>query len=325
MVLLFWGSEFKRVVMKIVFMGTPDFAVPSLKGIVEAGFEVAAVVTNPDEPRGRGLKVFPPAIKTAATELGLKVIQISSVKDPAFVKTLSDIAPDLIVVVAFRILPKEVFTIPPIGTFNLHASLLPRYRGAAPINWAIINGEHETGVTTFFLDEKVDTGKIILQKRTTIGENESAGELAGRLSLLGAEAVVDTIKIILSGNVPQIEQNGSLATKAPKITKDDCLIDWNRKASDIHNFIRGFSPEPAAYTFMKGKLLKIYNTRLTGKKATHRAGEIAIEDGALLVSCADEVVEIKELQLEGKKKLNARDFVRGARIESGAKLAGTRD
>lgn len=311
--------------MKIVFMGTPEFAVPSLKGIVEAGFEVAAVVTNPDEPRGRGLKVYPPAIKTAGTELGLPVIQTPSVKDPGFVKTLSDLAPDLIVVVAFRILPKEVFTIPPLGTFNLHASLLPRYRGAAPINWAIINGERETGVTTFFLDEKVDTGRIILQKRTPIGDNESAGELAARLSVLGAEAVVDTIKTILSGDVPQIEQNGSLATKAPKISKDDCLIDWNRRAGDVHNFIRGFSPEPAAYTFMKGKLVKIYRTRLTSDKAVRQPGELSVEGGNLRVSCADDFLEIVELQLEGKKKLDAHDFLRGARIESGTKLAGTRD
>ncbi len=310
--------------MKIVFMGTPEFAVPSLKGIVEACFEVAAVVTNPDEPRGRGLKVFPPAIKTAASDLGLRVIQTDSVRDPGFVETLTDISPDLIVVVAFRILPKEVFNIPALGTFNLHASLLPRYRGAAPINWAIINGERETGVTTFFLDEKVDTGKIILQKRLTIGEDENAGELAGRLSSLGAEAVVETVKMVASGDVPLIEQNGSLATKAPKISKDDCLIDWNRKAGDIHNFVRGFSPNPTAYTFLNGKLLKVYRTRLTGSKATGQPGELSVEEGGLMVACADEVIGIDELQLEGKKKLDARDFVRGARIESGAKLGRTR-
>lgn len=311
--------------MRIVFMGTPDFAVPSLKAVVDAGFEVEAVVTNPDEPRGRGLKVFPPAVKTTAVALGLRVIQTPSVKDPAFVSTLEDIAPDLIVVVAFRILPKEVFTIPVLGTFNLHASLLPRYRGAAPINWAIISGEPETGVTTFFLDEIVDTGKIILQKRTEIGENETAGELASRLSLLGAEAVVDTIRLIGSGDIPLIDQNASLATKAPKISKEDCLIDWNRPAADVHNFIRGFSPEPGAFTFLNGRLLKIFRTGKTGEKTAAQPGSLSVDGARLVVSCADEMLEIVEVQLEGKKRLDARDFVRGARIGSGEKLVGSRN
>ncbi len=311
--------------MKIIFMGTPDFAVPSLNGIVDAGLEVCAVVTNPDEPRGRGLRVFPPAVKTAASKLGLPVIQTSSVKDPSFIDALVDVAPDLIVVVAFRILPKEVFTIPRLGTFNLHASLLPRYRGAAPINWAIINGERETGVTTFFLDDKVDTGKVILQKKTGIGPDETAGELASRLSLIGASAVVETIRIIEDGNVPLIEQDGSLATKAPKISKDDCLIDWKRSARDLHNFIRGFSPEPAAFTFLNGKLLKVYSTRITGEKAQGGPGTLTVDGSGLNVSCADEMLEIRELQLEGKKRLDARDFVRGARIGSGARLVDTRD
>lgn len=311
--------------MKIVFMGTPEFAVPSLRAIVEAGMEVAAVVTNPDEPRGRGLKVFPPAVKNAAMDLGLSVIQTPSVKDQDFRNALADIAPDLIAVVAFRILPKEVFTIPVLGTFNLHASLLPHYRGAAPINWAIIKGERETGVTTFFLDEKVDTGKIILQKKTEIGPDETAGELALRLSLIGAGAVVDTIRAIESGDVPLIEQNSSQATKAPKISKEDCLVDWNRPARDLHNFIRGFSPEPAAFTYLNRRLLNIFRTTITGKKALGQPGELSVQEGSLTVSCADDLLEIRELQLEGKKRLDARDFVRGARIESGTRLVGGRN
>lgn len=311
--------------MKIVFMGTPDFAVPSLRAIVDAGFEITGVVTNPDEPRGRGLKVFPPAVKTAALELGLPVVQVKSPKEPELIRILGEMNPDLIVVVAFRILPRDVFMIPRLGTFNLHASLLPRYRGAAPINWAVIKGDHETGVTTFFLDEKVDTGRIILQKKTPIGEDETAGELAVRLSTLGAQAVVETITMIDRGGVGVIEQDGTLATKAPKISKDDCLIEWDLPAGDVHNFVRGFSPEPAAFTYLNGKLIKIFRTRRTSAGSAGEPGSILIEGGKLLVSCRDELLEIVELQMEGKKKLDARDFIRGARIESDAKLSRSRN
>ena len=311
--------------MRIVFMGTPEFAVPSLKAVVQAGFEIAAVVTSPDEPQGRGLKVSPPAIKIAAEEMGLRVIQAASLKEPSFADALREIAPDLIVVVAFRILPREVFTIPPLGTFNLHASLLPRYRGAAPINWAVVNGERETGITTFFLDEKVDTGRIILQKRTAIGDNETAGELSKRLAVLGAQAVVETLKLVDGGNVTIVEQDNSLATKAPKISKEDCLIEWARPARDVHNFIRGFSPEPAAFTFLKGKLLRIFRSELTGVKASGQTAEVAVEGGRLFISCSDEMLEIHELQLEGKKKLNAREFLRGARIEPHTRMDRTRN
>jgi methionyl-tRNA formyltransferase len=311
--------------MKIVFMGTPEFAVPSLKALANSGNEIAAVVTNPDEPQGRGLKVFPPEIKRAANELGLPVIQVASLKDPGIAATLTSITPDLIVVVAFRILPKEIFTIPKLGTFNLHASLLPRYRGAAPINWAIINGEKETGVTTFFLDEKVDTGRIILRKKTEIGENETAGELAARLSLIGADAVSETVKLIEGGSVNVIEQDGTLATKAPKISKDDCLIEWNKPAGEVHNFIRGFSPEPAAFSYIYGKLLKIFRTKRTGESTSGQPGGISVLEGRMFVACADEKLEVLELQLEGKKKLDAREFVRGARIESDTKLIRSRN
>ncbi len=311
--------------MKIVFMGTPEFAVPSLRAIVEAGFEVAAVVTNQDEPQGRGLKVQPPAVKVAAGELGLPLIQTPSVKEPSFVQRLREIAPDVIVVVAFRILPREVFTISKLGTFNLHASLLPRYRGAAPINWAVVNGERETGVTTFFLDEHMDTGNIILRKSTLIGEDETAGELSSRLSSLGAEAVVETLNLINYNRVILSEQDDSLACKAPKISKEDCLIDWKRSAREIHNFIRGFSPEPGAFSFMNGKMVKMFRSGLTGVVARAEAGTLFIDDGRLSVACADEMLEVRELQLEGKKRLNARDFVRGARIEPGTQLSTARN
>ncbi len=311
--------------MKIVFMGTPEFAVPSLRALVRSGCEIAAVVTNPDEPKGRGLKVCPPAIKSAAEELGLPVIQVASLKEPGFADSLRILSPDLMVVVAFRILPKEIFTIPRLGTFNLHASLLPLYRGAAPINWAIINGERETGITTFFLDEKVDTGRIILQKKTDIGENETAGELAGRLSAIGSDAVLETLKMIERGTVKVMEQDGTLATKAPKITKEDCLIDWSKPAQTVHNFIRGFSPEPAAFSFMNGRLLKVFRAKRTGEPNPDQPGSVTVANGRLFAGCGDERLEILELQLEGKKKLDAREFIRGARIESDTKLSRSRD
>ncbi len=301
-------------------MGTPEFAVPSLQAIVRAGYEIATVVTNQDERQGRGLKIFAPPVKTAAIELGLPVLQVSSLKNAEIVSRLKSIAPDIMVVVAFRILPKEIFTIPRLGTFNLHGSLLPKYRGAAPISWAIINGEHETGVTTFFLDEEVDTGKIILQRRTQIGENETAGEVAQRLSSLGADVVVETIKLIQQGNVRIIEQDSLISSKAPKIRKEDCLIDWSKPAADVHNFIRGFSPEPGAYTFLNEKMLKIVRTYLTNYRSNLDAGTINIDSGKFFVSCADGFIEILELQLEGKKKLSTADFLRGARIDSRFRL-----
>jgi methionyl-tRNA formyltransferase len=197
---------------------------------------------------------------------------------------------------------------------------LPKYRGAAPISWAIINGEHETGVTTFFLDEEVDTGKIILQRRTQIGENETAGEVAQRLSSLGADVVVETIKLIQQGNLRIIEQDSLIASKAPKIRKEDCLIDWSKPAADVHNFIRGFSPEPGAYTFLNGKMLKIVRTYLTSYRSSLDAGTINIDSGKFFVSCADGFIEILELQLEGKKKHSTPDFLRGARIDSRFRL-----
>jgi len=315
--------------VKIIFMGTPEFAVPSLRDVVKAGHDIAAVVTNQDEPQGRGLKVLPSAVKLAALELGLPLIHVSSLKDPTFISRLKSLSPEVIVVVAFRILPPEVYSIPTLGTFNLHASLLPKYRGAAPINWAIINGEKETGVTTFFLDYKVDTGKIILQKKIQIGEDETAGELSNRLSLLGAEIVVETLAKIQSGTIELIEQDGTQSTRAPKITKENCLIHWSKPALMAHNFIRGFSPEPGAFTFLGSKMMKILKSSIQHSaicdwKSIY-PGTIVVDSGRLFVSCADGCVEILELQLEGKKRLASSDFLRGARIESGTQLGESRN
>jgi len=314
--------------MKVIFMGTPEFAVPSLKAVVSANHEVAAVITNRDEPQGRGLKIFPPAIKTAAVALGLPVIQVSNVKDSGFIAELKGLSPDVMVVVAFRILPPEVFSIARLGTFNLHASLLPKYRGAAPITWAIINGEQETGVTTFFLDEKVDTGKVILQKSIQIGEDETAGELSVRLSALGGEAVVETLERIQTGSLRLMKQDDSVSTKAPKISKEDCLIDWSKPARAVHNFIRGFSPEPGAYTFFGSKLVKIFRSSVFLPAKVDRQntypGTVNNSSGTLLVSCGEGWVEILELQLEGKKKLLAPDFLRGIRMVDGTQFKQTR-
>ena len=310
--------------MKIVFMGTPDFAVPSLRAVVEAKHDVLAVVTNQDEPQGRGLKVLPSAVKTAALELSLPIIEIFSPKNPEFIARLKELSPDVMVVVAFRILPPNVFSIPRVGTFNLHASLLPKYRGAAPINWAIINGEKETGVTTFFIDDKVDTGKVILQKKTQIGEDETAGELAKRLSQLGAEAVIETLAQIQNASVNVMEQDNSLSTKAPKILKEDCLIDWSKPAGVVHNFIRGFSPDPGGYTFLGNKMLKIFRTRALHGSGVFPAGIVKVDGGRFFVACGDNFLEILELQLEGKKKLASADFLRGAKVEPGTQLKKSR-
>ncbi|HEY9164539.1 MAG TPA: methionyl-tRNA formyltransferase [Candidatus Kryptonia bacterium] len=300
--------------MKIVFMGTPEFAIPSLKAIAATGHRLVAVVTNTDEPQGRGLKVTPPPVKIAAAEIGVPVIQVSSLRDPEFADRLRSLEPDVIVVVAFRILPKEIFTIAKKGTFNLHASLLPKYRGAAPINWAIVKGERETGVTTFFLDEKIDTGKIILQRRTEIGTDDTAGELADRLSKIGADAVVDTLDLIERNQVSIIEQDDAKATKAPKISKENCLIDWSKPAEDVHNFIRGFSPEPGAFTYLQNRMAKIIRARIAERPAHGAVGELQTDSGKLNVVCGDGAVEILEIQMEGKKKLRSVEFLRGARI-----------
>ncbi|MEN3037712.1 MAG: methionyl-tRNA formyltransferase [Candidatus Kryptonium sp.] len=312
--------------MKIVFMGTPEFAIPSLKILLENSYNISAVVTAPDEPKGRGYKLTPPPVKVFALENKLRVMQPENLRDENFINELKNLSPDLIVVVAFRILPPEVFKIPPLGTVNVHASLLPRYRGAAPINWAIINGEKKTGITTFFINEKVDTGNIILQKEIPIGPDETAGELHDKLAKLGAEVLLQTLKLIESGSVQPLPQDESLATSAPKIKKEMCQIDWLKKnAQQVHNFVRGLSPSPGAFTFFGGRLVKIYRTKLPSEQSTKltdaEPGQIFVEKDKLYVVCSDlNLIQIIELQIEGKKKLNADEFLRGFRIKSGEKF-----
>jgi methionyl-tRNA formyltransferase len=315
--------------MKIVFMGTPEFAIPSLDILLRNSFNISAVVTAPDKPRGRGYVVSPSPVKTFAIEKGLRVLQPEKLKDEKFLNQLREIAPDLIIVVAFRILPREVFSMPPLGTVNLHASLLPKYRGAAPINWAIINGEKETGVTTFFINERVDTGDIILQRKVPIGCDETAGELHDKLADIGAELLLETVRLIQSGKVKTFPQSDSLASSAPKITKDMCKIDWGSKtAVQVHNFVRGLSPVPGAFTFLSGKLVKIYRTKVVESDACldsslvrNTPGGIIVLDDVIYVLCSDGgFVKILELQVEGRRRLKVDEFLRGYRLKTGDKF-----
>lgn len=303
--------------MRIVFIGTPEFAVPSLSILLENNYPIVGVVTVPDKQVGRGQQLLPSPIKRFAVEHQLFVLQPEKLRDESFINQIKSLEPDLIVIVAFRILPKEVFTIPKYGSFNLHASLLPKYRGAAPINWAIINGEKETGVTTFFLEEKVDTGNIILQARVSIGENETAGELHDKLAEVGAEIVLHTVRLIESGKVNPKRQDDSLASPAPKIFKEQCRIEWGKSSLEIHNFIRGLSPKPCAYTYFGGTMLKIYRTQVIKDSVSSSAGSILKADTQLIIAGGNGAVEIIEIQQEGKRKLFAEEFLRGCHLKVG--------
>lgn len=302
-------------------MGTPEFAVPSLTQLVEAEYEPVAVVTGPDRPRGRGQKVRPTAVKKAAQEVGIdRILQPEDVTDDAFADAVAQLEPDVIAVVAFKILPPSVFTTAEEGAFNLHGSLLPKYRGAAPINHAIMAGETETGVTTFFLEASVDTGDIILQKKMSIGPNETAGEVHDRMKVLGGEAVVDTVRQIEEGTVDARPQTDAEATPAPKIHDEDCRIPWDRSGEDVHNHIRGLSPYPGAWTMHGDTRLKVYRSeRAEGQGAP---GEILEADKRLRVACGDDAVEIISLQQPGRKRLKAPDFLNGYPLAEGDRLGG---
>jgi methionyl-tRNA formyltransferase len=307
--------------MKIIFMGTPDFAVPSLEILVNNKYHIAAVVTAPDKPRGRGQQVSFTPVKEAALKYSLPVLQPDSLHDPSFISSVHSYLPDLIVVVAFRILPAAVFTIPPGGTFNLHASLLPRYRGAAPINWAIMNGEKESGVTTFFLKEKVDTGDIILQARVAISDTMTAGELHDTLAEVGAEIVLQTVRLIELGKAQPRRQENDLSSPAPKIFRDDCKIGWNSPSSHLHNFIRGLSPAPTAWTTHNGTILKVYRSEM-GETADEKKkpGIVSLLGSTLSVATQDGAISILEIQQEGKKRMSAGEFLRGYKLTDGELL-----
>lgn len=305
--------------MRIVFMGTPEFAVPSLTQLIDAGHPPVAVATGPDRPRGRGQDVSPTPVKKAAQEAGIEpILQPDDVTDDAFAEAVAAQAPDVIAVVAYKILPPQVFTTASEGAFNLHGSLLPKYRGAAPINHAIMQGETETGVTTFFLEPSVDTGDMIVQKRMSIGPNETAGEVHDRMKVLGGEAVVETVEQIEAGTVDPQPQDDTQATPAPKIHDADCEVSWSASATDVHNHVRGLSPYPGAWTMHDDTRLKLYRTRpATGEGAP---GTVLRADDRLVVACGAEALEITELQQPGHRRLAALDFLNGYALSVGEHL-----
>ena len=308
--------------LRIVFMGTPEFAVEPLRLLVENGYYVVAVVTQPDKPVGRhGSVLQPSAVKQYAVQHGLPVLQPEKMKDPAFVEQLRSYHANLQVVVAFRMLPEVVWAMPEYGTFNVHAALLPQYRGAAPINWAIINGETETGVTTFFLDHDIDTGRIILQKPFAIPDDADVEYVYDGLMHLGAQLCLETLDAIIAADghpesIPQdTVSDGSAVSTAPKIFKETCEIDWTKTAKQVYDFVRGLSPVPGAWTTLvapdgKETVLKVYKTRKTGRKG-QGSGVLSVVDRTLCISAADDCLEIVELQLAGKKRMAARDFLNG--------------
>ncbi len=307
--------------LRIVFMGTPDFAVASLDALVQAGCTIAGVVTAPDKPAGRGMKLTESAVKKYAVEKGLKVLQPDKLKNPVFIEELRTLQADLQIVVAFRMLPELVWNMPPMGTINLHGSLLPQYRGAAPIHWAVINGEKETGVTTFKLKHDIDTGDILLQKSFPIGEEETTGEVHDRMKLIGAALLVETVKGLAEGSLQKIDQSALLQgtsmelKHAPKLFTEHSQINWNDPAEKIHNLIRGLSPFPGAVSTLDGKTLKIYHAKKELVVHPHPAGKV-ITDGKtfLKFACADGYIHLLDLQLEGKKRMLIEDFLRGYRM-----------
>ena len=306
---------------RIIFMGTPDFAVPSLRALVEAGLPVVGVVTAPDRPRGRGQQVSFTAVKQEAVLRSLTVIQPDSLRDPALVDRLRGLEADLMVVVAFRILPPAIFTLPRLGAFNLHASLLPRYRGAAPIQWAVINGDTESGVTTFLLQEKVDTGSMLLQERIPIGPADTAGDIHDRLSVIGAEVVVRTAAGLHEGSLTPRPQDHALATPAPKIFKDDCRLRWDQRAPALYNRIRGLAPAPGAWTMLEGQVLKIFRARVTESPRTVAPGTIiAVDRTQCVVQAGEGALALEEVMLEGRKRLGIEAFMRGHTVPAGAML-----
>jgi methionyl-tRNA formyltransferase len=308
--------------LRIVYLGTPDFAVEPLKKLVEENYNIVGVVTNPDKPAGRGQKVQESAVKQYAKSKDLTILQPEKFKDKNFLKQLSDLKADLQIIVAFKMLPEVVWSMPRLGTLNLHASLLPHYRGAAPINWAIINGEKSTGITTFFLKHEIDTGNIIYREEIQISENDNAGLLHDRLMNIGSELIIKTVNSIIEGNYPQIKQsdflqNGETIKLAPKIFKTDCEINWNKDIHSIYNHIRGLSPYPAAWTELKNSKeeivqLKIFETNKELQNHSEPAGKIITDEKTFLkITTKDGFINIKKLQQAGKKPLLIDEFLRG--------------
>lgn len=310
--------------MKIVFMGTPEFAIPSLQAILDSPHQVVAVVTVTDKPTGRGLKVMASPIKQLALENNLPLLQPEKLRDPQFIAELTQLQADLFVVIGFRLLPEEVFSIPPLGTINVHASLLPRYRGAAPINWAIIRGETITGITIFYIDKTLDTGHLLIQERVPIKPDDHAGLLHDKLAVIGAEILIDVLDLIQDGKATVFPQQGDV-TLAPKITRETCKIDWQASAVTIHNLVRGLSPTPGAFTSFAGKILKIFTTQIITYESSHQAPPGTIVDlnqksGLIAIATGNGVLALQELQLEGKKCMSSAEFLKGCRLKIGDQL-----
>ncbi|WP_420399379.1 methionyl-tRNA formyltransferase [Flagellimonas sp.] len=319
------STKLKNNRLRIVFMGTPDFAVGSLKALLEANFNVVGAITAPDRPAGRGRKIQESAVKQFAKAHHIKVLQPTNLKSEAFLKELKELQANLQVVVAFRMLPEVVWRMPEHGTFNLHASLLPQYRGAAPINWAIINGETETGVTTFFIDDKIDTGSIILQKTAPIYPEDDAGALHDRLMDLGAGLVVETCKQIEDGTVTSIPQKDATDIKsAHKIHRNTCQINWDHSLQDIHNHIRGLSPYPAAWCYLmnhgKEEPIKIFKTRMEVVNHDHPTGKLILEKRTLKVAASGGYLHLLEVQLPGKRRMKIDEVLNGLNLVENAHL-----
>ncbi|MEE3447851.1 MAG: methionyl-tRNA formyltransferase [Bacteroidales bacterium] len=310
--------------MRIIYMGTPDFAVAPLKTLVDSGFNVVAVVTGEDKPQGRGRKVLPTPVKEFAVEHGIPVLQPAKLKDEAFLAELKSFNADLQVVVAFRMLPEVVWAMPKLGTFNLHAALLPQYRGAAPINWAVINGETKTGVTTFFLDKDIDTGRIMLKQEVDILPEDNAGTLHDKLMVVGSELVKKTAEMILSGDVKTVAQSELISSDtvlkpAPKIFKEDCRLDFSKDGISIKNLVRGLSPYPAAFTTLKIKdkemNVKVFEVGFEPDSSEKEVGKVITDNKNFIkISCQNGYIQLLDIQLEGKKRMKTEDFLRGVKL-----------
>ncbi|NVN89066.1 MAG: methionyl-tRNA formyltransferase [Desulfuromonadales bacterium] len=306
--------------LRIIFMGTPDFACPTLQTLIDRGETISAVVTQPDRPKGRGQKMMPPPVKELALSHDIPVLQPPRVRDPAFVEIIRNLNPDLIVVVAFgQILPKTLLDIPPQGCINVHSSLMPRYRGAAPLNWCIINGETETGVTTMLMDPGLDTGPMLLKRSTTIDENEDIVSLHDRMATMGAQLLAETLDGHLSGQIRPEPQDESQTCYAPLLKKEDGVIDWHRSAREIHNQVRGMAVWPGAYTTLDDQTLKLFSTRI-GESAGVPGTVLQSSRGVLEVACGTGSLYIKELQLAGKKRLDSASFLAGCQVAVGVLL-----
>ncbi len=308
--------------MRIVFMGTPDFAVPTLNKLYESEHEIAAVFTQPDKPKGRGYKLAPPPVKVLALEHGTPVYQPDSLKkQPEMWDVLKEIAPDVIVVAAYgKILPKKVLDIPKYHCVNVHGSLLPKYRGAAPIQWSVLNGDDETGITTMLMGEGLDTGDILLQRSTPIGENETAAELFDRLAEIGADLLIETLEKLEKGEITPVKQDEELATYASILTKDMCMIDFNKPVKEVHKKICGLSDWPCAVTTLDGKRLKVFRSQIVKDKTPGQQAGTVVDTKQFCVCCADGVIKLTEVQAEGSKRMRSEDYLRGKPITPGTIL-----